>query len=223
MTPEEKKERKRLYDIEYRIKNAKKKKEQSKEYYLENKEKIALADKSYRLKNKEKKKEYDKKYRLENKDKRKKLGREYYQKNKLELVQKQKQYSIKNKDKINLRFLNKKKNNPLFKLTCNIRSLLKESFKRKGLCKLTKTEIILGCTFNEFKIHLESKFESWMSWDNHGNPKDGVLEINKTWDIDHIIPLSTANTEEEVIRLNHYTNLQPLCSFNNRVIKKDKL
>ena len=219
MSPEEKKERKRLYDIEYRIKNAERKKEQSKKYRLENKEKIALANKFHQVKNKDLKKEYDKKYRLENKDKKTKLGKEYYQKNKIELAKKQKEYNFKNKDKINLRSLNKKKTNPLFKLTCNIRSLVKESFKRKGLCKLTKTEIILGCTFKEFKLHLESKFEPWMTWDNHGNPKDGVIEINKTWDIDHIISLSTAKSEEDIIKLNHYTNLQPLCSKINRHIK----
>ena len=61
-----------------------------------------------------------------------------------------------------------------------------------------------------------------MNWDNKGNPKDGILELNKTWDIDHIIPISTAITEEDIIRLNHYTNLQPLCSYYNRNIKKDK-
>ncbi len=62
-----------------------------------------------------------------------------------------------------------------------------------------------------------------MTWENKGNPKDGIHEPNKTWDIDHIIPTSTAITEEDVIRLNHYTNLQPLCSFYNRNIKKDKI
>ena len=42
-------------------------------------------------------------------------------------------------------------------------------------------------------------------------------------DIDHIIPISTAKTEEEIIKLNHYSNLQPLCSYTNRVIKRDKV
>jgi hypothetical protein len=48
-------------------------------------------------------------------------------------------------------------------------------------------------------------------------------ELNYGWDIDHIIPVSSATSEEEVIKLNHYTNLQPLCSKINRNIKKDKL
>ena len=62
-----------------------------------------------------------------------------------------------------------------------------------------------------------------MNWDNYGNPKDGILEINKTWDIDHIIPTTTAKTEEELIKLNHFTNLQPLCSYYNRITKRAKI
>lgn len=48
-------------------------------------------------------------------------------------------------------------------------------------------------------------------------------ELEYGWDIDHIIPLSSANTQEELVALNHYTNLQPLCSKVNRHIKKDNL
>ena len=61
-----------------------------------------------------------------------------------------------------------------------------------------------------------------MCWTNRGNPKDGTLELNKTWDLDHIIPISLAETEEDIIRLNHYTNFQPLCSYTNRFIKRNK-
>ena len=43
------------------------------------------------------------------------------------------------------------------------------------------------------------------------------------WDIDHKIPLASAETEEELLKLNHYTNLQPLCSRINRDIKRDRL
>lgn len=77
---------------------------------------------------------------------------------------------------------------------------------------------MLGCSFDKFKSHLESKFESWMSWDNYGKYNG---ELNYGWDIDHIIPISSATTEEEIIKLNHHTNLQPLCSRVNRDIKKD--
>ena len=52
---------------------------------------------------------------------------------------------------------------------------------------------------------------------------DYTGEINIGWDIDHIVPLSSAKTEEDLIKLNHYTNLQPLCSQTNRYIKRDKI
>jgi len=60
-----------------------------------------------------------------------------------------------------------------------------------------------------------------MNWQNYGNPVDGLIEPNKTWDIDHIIPISSAINEDELLKLNHYTNLQPLCSYYNRFVKKN--
>ena len=52
--------------------------------------------------------------------------------------------------------------------------------------------------------HLSNMFLDGMSFDNYGE-----------WHIDHIVPLVTAKTEEEVIKLNHYTNLQPLWAKDN--------
>ena len=57
-----------------------------------------------------------------------------------------------------------------------------------------------------------------MNWDNYGL-YNGKKDYG--WDIDHIIPLSKAKIEDDVIKLNHYTNLQPLCSYINRIVKKD--
>ena len=59
-----------------------------------------------------------------------------------------------------------------------------------------------------------------MNWDNRGLYSG---EFNYGWDIDHVIPLSSVDKEDEIIKLNHYTNLQPLCSKINRDIKKDNL
>ena len=60
-----------------------------------------------------------------------------------------------------------------------------------------------------------------MNWENYGKyEKD---KYNVGWDIGHIIPLKTAKTEEDIIRLNNYTNLKPLCSKINRDIKRNKI
>ena len=102
------------------------------------------------------------------------------------------------------------------------RCAIRGAFKKRGYRKKSRTHEILGCSFDEFKSHIESQWEDWMNWDNYGNPEDGIYEPNKTWDIDHAVAISSAITEEDVIRLNHHTNLQPLCSYDNRFIKKDK-
>ena len=114
----------------------------------------------------------------------------------------------------------RRQNDILFKLRHNISSLIRNSFKATSYKKNTKTEQILGCTFNQFKEHLESQFESWMNWNNRGLYNG---EPNYGWDIDHIVPNSSGETLEDIIRLNHYTNLKPLCSYINRDVKRNKL
>jgi hypothetical protein len=86
--------------------------------------------------------------------------------------------------------------------------------------KALTTIEILGCSIEEFKLYIESKFESWMNWDNYGKYNG---EFNYGWDFDHIIPICSANTIDMVYELNHYTNFQPLCSKINRDIKRDKI
>jgi hypothetical protein len=48
-------------------------------------------------------------------------------------------------------------------------------------------------------------------------------DLKYGWDIDHIIPISKASTKADVLKLNHFSNFQPLCSKINRDIKRDKL
>jgi hypothetical protein len=195
-------------------------KERAKEYYLNNKKEILL--------NRGDKSEYNKNYYNENKETIKEKYREiknnynknYRKNNKNTIKQYRIDYRNKNKDYFNNYNKNRLIIDTLFKLKCNIKNLIRQSFKTKNLNKNKKTIEILGCSFEEFKLHLESKFESWMNWENRGLYNG---ELNYGWDIDHIIPLASAKTEEEILKLNHYTNLQPLCSYTNRYIKKDKL
>ena len=179
-------------------------------YYEKNKEKLINKTKEYRNINKETEIEKRKVYREKNKEERKIYQQNYREKNKEILTEKRKEY-------VN----NKYKNDINFRMSILIRSIIKQSFKTKNITKKNKTQEILGCSFEEFKQYIEGKFEPWMTWENHGNPIDLIFELNKTWDIDHIIPLTSAINECDLIRLNHYTNLQPLCTYTNRWIKRD--
>lgn len=67
-----------------------------------------------------------------------------------------------------------------------------------------KNQEILGIDFEGFKLYIENLFIEGMTWENFGK-----------WHLDHKIPISWGKTEDEIIRLNHYTNLQPLWAEDN--------
>jgi hypothetical protein len=168
--------------------------------------------------------EGDVRYYYENQEKNKIRGREYYQNNK-ELVSKRgKEYHQKNKivrnKKINDRYKHKLKTDPLARLKHNLRGRLNSAIRDGGYTKRSRTMVYLGCEFSSFKLHLESQFEPWMTWDNYGGIPTG---FNQCWDVDHIIPISTAMTEEEIYGLTNYKNLRPLCSYYNRYVKSNKI
>ena len=209
--PYKNKEQLKEYQQKYSEINKEKIKEYKAEWYQNNKKEINEIQKenhnTWVLLNKEKTKEHRKKYVENNKEKIYEKSRKYKRKNRDKLNEYQKEYIKK-----------KIKTDPLFKIKKRIRGLISNSLRRKDIRKNTKTQIILGCTFEEFKQHLESMFEPWMSWDNYGL-YNGTEKYG--WDIDHIVPNDSAINEEGVIVLNHYTNLQPLCSYINRVIKRN--
>lgn len=129
------------------------------------------------------------------------------------LISRRREYLIISRDMRNRTQRRRYKKDMLYKLKHKLRVMLTDIKKHYSL----KTESILGCSFKEFQIYLESKFDKWMKWSNQGLYNG---EFNYGWDIDHIIPLSSAKNKEELIKLNHYSNLQPLCSKINRDIKK---
>ena len=147
-----------------------------------------------------------------------KQKRDYYDTNKTDMLSNQREWRENNKEKQTQFRRDKLKNNNLHKIKYSIRTLIGNSFRYKRIRKSSNTELILGCSFPQLKHHIESQFEPWMNWNNKGLYNG---EFNYGWDIDHIIPLSTATTEAELIQLNHYSNLRPLCSYTNRVIKRN--
>lgn len=90
------------------------------------------------------------------------------------------------------------------RLACNLRKRLRQAVK--GRTKAGSAIRDLGCSVEELKRHLEKQFQSGMSWSNYGD-----------WEIDHIIPLSAVDLSdrEQLKKVVHYTNLQPLWKSDN--------
>ena len=223
----EQKEKIKLYQKEYRQKNL----EKRREYREKNKDVINQKTKEWREKNKETVLEKRKEYREINKEKINLKHKEWYENNPDAKIKKQirdKNYHEKNKNNRNKYRQEKRKTDLKYKIECIIRTIINNSFIRNGYKKNSKTFDILSCSFEDFKQHIEALWSHpnnldengnvWMNWDNrglyNGTPNYG-------WDIDHIIPSSSAITEEDVIKLNHYTNLQPMCSYYNRDVKRN--
>lgn len=190
-----------------------------KKYFTNEEKKEAI-----KLKNKlayERNKTWHLKYIEEHKAERKEYHKKWYSLNNPKREKETDPEKIKeiNRSKKNTYQKIRKKSNKLYRLKCNVRSYFSNMLKNKGFKKKLKTHEMLGCTYIEFKEYLESLWESWMNWDNYGL-YNGTP--NYGWDIDHIIPISSAITEEELLKLNHFSNLQPLCSYTNRVIKSNK-
>lgn len=111
----------------------------------------------------------------------------------------------------------KRQTDPIYRLKKNVRIMVVKSLKNKSYTKKSQSFNIIGCLQDEFITYIKSKWEPWMNWENYGLYNG---EPNYGWDIDHKTPISSAIIEEDIIRLNHYTNLQPLCSLINRKIKR---
>lgn len=169
-----------------------------KEHYKNNKEKYRKRSKKYeqsergkilakkaREKSKTKKAEYDITYRSLNKNKIREYKKEWH---------------------------NKNKDNELYKIKKNLRRRIHHVLK--GDSKSDNTSSLLGCTFEEFKIHIESQFEDGMTWDNYGF---------YGWHIDHIIPcykFDLKDPEQQKICFN-YKNQRPLWAKDNLSRKRD--
>jgi len=159
----------------------------------------SAADKRYREKNKEKLSEYHKEWSKENRDKLKEYHSEWREKN---------------RDKVNestrLWYLNRRRNDPEFRLKCNTRTALWTCLKEQDVAKYRSTFDILGYTLDELMSHLEDGFTEGMTWENYGE-----------WHVDHKIPMSSFQFDsvecegfKECWKLD---NLQPLWGEDNLI------
>jgi hypothetical protein len=177
----------------------------SKVRYQKNKQRYYELQKKWVDKNKEKVTAYKKQWNTENKPRLLEKAREYRIENREAINA----WRRDNKDKCNVSALAYQKRrrleDPIFKLSGNIRTLIGGAFRRGSYGKKSKTQEILGCDFNFLETHLiGSAIKNY-----------GVWLSCERYEIDHIVPLASAKTEEDIIKLNHYSNLQYLTSLDN--------
>jgi hypothetical protein len=160
---------------------------------LKNKERISKQVRLYYLNHKEQIKAYMKKYVLIHKEEIKAYKKEY-----------QKTLSKDQKDKKLQKYYERLKTDVNFRIKCYLRNRIYYAIKNNS--KFKSTLHLLGCSIEELKNHLSSKFTEGMNWNNYGK-----------WHIDHIKPCASFDLSkpEEQFKCFHYTNLQPLWAKEN--------
>lgn len=141
--------------------------------------------------------------------KNKERSRVFYIRNKEKVDAKIRAYIFANKDKVRerkrIRKLERYKSDPLHRLKLVVSNRIRKSIQRRNQIKKTKATDILGCSIEQLYAHLKTS----------AIKRYGKFFPQRRYDIDHIVPISLAKTEEELIKLNHYTNLQYLLPRDN--------
>jgi YesN/AraC family two-component response regulator len=139
--------------------------------------------------------------------------KKYYPNNREKFIRRVTKYRLSHKKKINQHLKERRKIDIIYKLQnclrCSIRRATKNNYKS------VRTEKLIGCSVEQLKQHLESKFVKGMSWSNHGSGWNGMGM--KEWHIDHIKPCASFDLSKpsEQHKCFHYTNLQPLWATEN--------
>jgi hypothetical protein len=149
-------------------------------------------------------KEYLKKYYKNNSLKIIENNKKSYYENRDEKLEYVKTYRKENRDNRNKYEKLKRNTDPVYKLKINVRNRISKYLKKNNINKTDSTFILIGISPIKLKVYLEEQFTKGMSWDNYGE-----------WHIDHKIPLSFAKNEEDIAKLCHYINLQPLWAEDN--------
>ena len=221
---------KREYNHAYYLKNKKRIKKANSSYYKTNRERVNRYHQLWRKENPEK----VKRHHLTNKDKWLEYGKKWRRLNREQQSAYHKQYRANNADRIRIRNREFIKNNrekvrkqrTIYNrrylqrnLSARIRARLRCRFGqavRLGY-KSSSVTSLLGCSIGDFKIYLESLFQSGMSWDNYGIGKG-------KWNLDHIMPCAIFDLTkpEHQKRCFHFSNMQPMWSDDN-MRKSDKV
>jgi len=184
-------DKKKISDKKNYIEKREQKLAQKKEYYLRKKDEILAKRKEYHAENKSSLNEKSRLYRSENLNKVRENNRQY-----------QKLHSR----RLTIQKAERIKSDPLKMFKERVRLTIKNGFMRLRQSKPLRTNQIIGADWEVVRYHIVSQFKEGMTWEAFV-----AGEIH----IDHIKPLASATCEEDIIALNHYTNLQPLWCLDN--------
>ena len=183
----------------------------AKEYRATHREQQRKRSQEWRERNRTEYREKQRLYYNKNKDKAKEWHEKWRDSHKEQIAKSSKDYRERNRDKLNQAHLYRLHSDPVYKMKEQTRNMLRYVFREKEHRKNSHTADILGCDLDFFCKYM---FQTWEK--NYGKPWAG-----EPYHIDHIVPLSKAKTEDEVIRLCHYSNLQMLTPEDN-IAKSDR-
>ena len=201
-------EEKNAYQREWVKKNRDQKKEQDKKYREANREKIKAYHKEWRDKNRERLNEMARNRYKENPNMYKELKNRYVSSHQDQIKESNKRYREENKQKRTDYERIKRRTDPVYRFRTSFRCLITSYLRKKGYKGSKTVWEIVGCDFETFLEYIKSQFDEGMTLENYGHK-------GECWNIDHKIHICTAQTDDDLERLNHYTNLRPMWASDN--------
>lgn len=184
------------------------KKQKKRDDYVANRDRILEKLAKYRRQNPEKVSACKKACRAKKIEQYKARGKQKYLEGREQALLRQAEYRRRNWPRVlawNTAYKRERlRSDPLFRLEYAVRNRTFVAFRDRGYGKGSRTRELIGCDWADLMAHMSAQFTPGMTIENYGE-----------WHVDHIIPLSSASSEGELIRLCHYTNLQPLWAAEN--------
>lgn len=111
----------------------------------------------------------------------------------------------------------RRKNDPCFRIQCNLRDRVKKLTKDQNSKRLAEYDELFGCSIEQYRLWIETHWLPGMNWENWGIGDD-------KWNLDHHYPLSAfdlTQKDQQLIAM-HHTNTYPMWAKDN-LLKKDQI
>ena len=201
-------EEKNAYQREWTKKNRDKKREQDRKYREANREKVRATHKAWRDKNQERINEQQREKYKENPQVFSDRAKRYRETHKEQVKESNKRYRQENKQKRTDYERIRRQTDPIYRFRTSFRCLISGYLRKKGYNGGKNVWEVVGCDFDTFLEYIQKQFEEGMTIENYGHSKG-------CWNVDHIVPIYNAKTDEDLERLNHYSNLRPMWASDN--------